>query len=339
MIKNMTNKIGIGIIGCGRWGQNLIRVFNGLSEARLVICCNKSNNGQLDQLKSMYPYTETTHNVADVLTNSRVDAVVVVTPDQTHFDISMKAIEVGKHVFVEKPLALSFDEAKEMISFAKSKGKILMTGQIMLYHPAIKWIKERLATGPMNPVSILSTRIDFGVARADADLLWSLATHDVSIIQYLLGNSPEEVHALRASINDKRLGDMLFVNLTFPSGVIGHINAGFAGPHRERRLVLHTTREIVVFDGLTGNLELFARKDSKVGGESGIREYGKQFEAGHRVELVNAPEPLIIECQHFLDCIKTNMAPLSGGENALSVMRTLDKIESAIKSAKIARGE
>lgn len=330
----MSDRIGIGVIGCGRWGQNLVRVFNQLSEARVIICCNKSDRDRLDNLKSAYPHIKTTQKVDDVLMSSDVDAIVVATPDQTHFDIGRQALEAGKHAFVEKPLALSLPQAEQLTSLATSKGRTLMTGHIMQYHPAVQWIRQRLVTGQATPVSILSTRVEFGIAKAHADILWSSAIHDVSMIQYLLGREPDEVFATEASLNDEKLADILFVDMTFSAGVAGHIYAGFAGPYRERRLTLHTNREIMVFDGLTGNLEIFARKASQLNAESGIREYTKQFEAGKRVELGDIQEPLMVECQHFLNCIKAKVVPLSGGENALAVMRMLDRIERALDRAR-----
>jgi len=328
----MDNRIGIGIIGCGRWGQNLIRAFNGLLDARVVIYSNKSNKGRLEELKTIFPLIKSTQNITDVMENPDVDAVVVSTPDATHFDIAKRALKAGKHLFVEKPIALSFDQAKELVASAKSQNKILMAGHIMQYHPAIQWIKERLATGQANPISILSSRIDFGIAAADANLLWSSVIHDVSMIQYLLGSEPKELCVAGSSFNAQKLNDILYINMVFPLNVVGHIHAGFAGPYRERRLILHTTEEIIVFDGVSGHLDLFSRKVSRPGNGYGIREYEKQFGGAKRVELPDLREPLAVECQHFLDCINTNTTPISGGENVLAVMRTITRLDKALKS-------
>jgi UDP-2-acetamido-3-amino-2,3-dideoxy-glucuronate N-acetyltransferase len=323
--------ISIAVIGCGRWGQNLIRVFGDLQDAHLIACCNKSNDEGLRQLKVRYPNIETTHKVPDVLASPRVDAIVIATPDQTHFEFAKQALDAGKHVFVEKPLALSLGQAKELVDLADSRSRVLMTGHILQYHPAIRWIKERLVTEFTSPVSVLSRRVEFGIARGGGDLLWSSAIHDVSVIQYLLQDEPEGICGAGASLNNEGAYDVLFINLLFRGGVVGHIYAGFAGPHRERRLVLHTMREIIVLDGLTGSLELFTRQARLANAEAGMREYNKQFDKGRRLEIPNAPEPLKLECQHFLDCIKTNQTPLSGGEDALAVIRTLDRIERALQ--------
>lgn len=322
--------ISIAVIGCGRWGQNLIRVFNELQDAQLTACCNKSNDDRLHQLEARYPHIETTHNIYDILASTKVDAIVVATPDQAHFEIAKQALNSGKHVFVEKPLALSIIQAKELVDLAYARSRILMTGHILQYHPAIQWIKERLVSGVSRAISILSNRVEFVIGRAGVDLLWSSVIHDVSVIQYLMGAEPVEICSVGASIHNEGTLDLLFINLLFPKGTIGHIYNGFAGPYRERKLILHTMQEIVVFDGFTGSLELFERHALLANVDAGRREYNKQFDKGHRFEIPDAPEPLKVECQHFLDCIKTNQTPLSGGENALAVFRTLDRIERAL---------
>jgi predicted dehydrogenase len=328
----MDNQIGIGVIGCGRWGQNLIRVFNELPESRVVLCCNRSNRDHLDLLKIRYPAIETTQDIGYVLTNSKIDAVVVATPDLTHFNISRQALSAGKHVFVEKPMAMSLAEAESLVDLAKKKGKIQIAGHIMQYHSSILWMKETLASSPADIISVLSTRIEFGVAKPNIDLLWSSVIHDVSIIQYLLANEPVEVHVVGAGLNDEGHKDILFINLEFPSGAIGHIHAGYAGPYRDRKLILHTTQDIIVFDGLIDNIWRFNRKGMRLGDINSIRDYKRQFGESQKVEPVNTKEPLVVECQHFVDCIKMNKVPLSGGENSLAVMRTLDRIERVLNS-------
>lgn len=326
----MIEMVEVAIIGCGRWGQNLIRIFNGLSGAKVIACCNKSNYDRLNEIRDRYPSIETTQNTGDIWTSPRIGAVVVATPDHTHFYIAREALEAGKHVFVEKPLALSLAQAEELVGLAEAQDKILMTGHIMQYHWVVRWIKERIETGRIHPLSILATRVEFGIGRADADLLWSSAIHDVSVIQYLLGKEPKEISVAEASINDEGMRDILFINLLFDGQVIAHIYAGFAGPYRERKLIVHTTQEIVVFDELTGSLDLLSRKAFLTNIQSDKREYSRQFDGGHRVEIQDTQEPLLVECQHFLDCIKTNRTPLSGGRNTLAVIRTLDHIERAL---------
>lgn len=332
----MIESVEVAIIGCGRWGQNLIRVFNGLASANVILCCNKSNYDRLNKIKDRYPSIETTQNIGDVWTNPKIMAVVVATPDQTHFRIAREALEAGKHAFVEKPIALSLTEAKELVGLAEAKDKILMTGHIMQYHWVVRWIKERIETGHIHPLSILATRVEFGIGRADADLLWSSAIHDVSVIQYLLGKEPKEISVAEASINDEGMRDILFINLLFDDQVIAHIYAGFAGPYRERKLIIHTAEEIVVFDDLIGSLDLLSRIVSCSDTRSDKREYSKQFDGGHRVKIEDSQEPLLVECQHFLDCIKTNRTPLSGGRNSLAVIKTLDRIERALDGVRLA---
>jgi UDP-2-acetamido-3-amino-2,3-dideoxy-glucuronate N-acetyltransferase len=331
--------IDIAIIGCGRWGQNLIRVFSELPGAQVIACCNKSNHDQLSQLRARYPHLETTQSLRDLLTNPRVDAIVVATPDQTHFEIARQALQAGKHVFVEKPLALSLAHAEELMELAGVQGKMLMTGHILQYHPAIRWMKERIEGGVVGPVSIRSTRIDVGVARPDASLLWSSAIHDVAVIQYLLGEEPEQLTAVGTSLNGSGLCDILFVNLSFRGGGNGHITASFSGPLCARELVLQTTQEAIVFDGAAESLRLFPRQAVSADREPGRCGRQASVEQGIQPNIPDLQEPLKIECQHFLECIRSNRVPLSGGDRALAVMRTLDRIERSLNSANVTSGK
>ena len=325
---NVDGQIAIAVIGCGRWGRNLVRTFHSLPGARVVACCNKENRERLAQMGAQYPNISTTQNVADILEDPKIDAIVVATPDETHFEIAKLGLTSGKHVFVEKPLALSLEETLELVGYAEAQDKILMAGHILVYHPAVQWIKERIAGGLMNPVSVLSTRVEFGIARADADLLWSSVVHDISVIQFVLGAEPKEMHAIGTSLALGGPHDTLFINLLFPGAVVGHVHAGFAGPYRERRLVVHATNHIAVLDGFTGTLDVFSRVRPNVSASK--REYDKEFDGGVRVELMRSKDPLTVECEHFLDCIRQKMVPLSGGEGAVAVARTLDRIAKQI---------
>ncbi len=318
--------INVAVVGCGRWGRNLVRVFASLEGARLAACCNSRDAGRLDELRSLYPGVETTQDFARVLDDPGVDAVVLATPDPTHFEMGRRALVSGKHLFVEKPMALSLAEAEELVELAEARGRVLMTGYVMLYHPAVRWLKGEIEAGSITPRSVLSTRVDFGVGRADADLLWSSAIHDVSIVQHLLDAEPEEVHAVGSSLGGGA-ADTLFANLAFPGGAVAHVWAGFAGPARERRLVLHSEQAVVSFDGVTGGLKVFRRAG---GGAAGGRDYDRQFaeDAG----AAPAPgEPLGLECRDFIDAITNNGSALAGGRKALAVIRTLDRLERALQ--------
>ena len=329
--KKKNNLIRIAVIGCGRWGSNHARIFNELPGMQLVICCDRDKN-RLNDLKAQYPHIDVTSDLRKVLASPKVDAVIVATtPDETHFKIGKEVLKAGKHAFIEKPLALSLKQAKELIDLAKVKNKVLMTGHIYQYHPAIKKIKDYIQTKEITPVSILSTRIESGIPanREDANLLWASAIHDVSIIQYFLEKEPQKVSAIQNSLNTKKMGDILFINLIFPNKIIGHIQAGFAGPYRERKLVIHSPQKIIVFDGLTEVLEIFSYKNFKKKARIGSREYDKKFKKTQQINF-KGKQPLSIECQHFLDCINNNKTPLSGGENVLKVFRTLSRINNKL---------
>lgn len=332
MAAKKNKKIRVAVVGCGRWGRNHVRIFNGLSGSEMAFCCDR-NRKRLGEIKSSYPHLKLTGDLKEVLSDAEIDAVVVATaPDNTHFVIGKKVLEANKHLFVEKPLALSLKQAEVLVQLARTKGKVLMTGHTYQYHPAIQKIKKLIQSGKTRPVSILSTRIELGLPpnRADADLLWSSAVHDVSIIQELLEAEPKKIAALQGSLGSKKLGDVLFVNLLFPSDIIAHIQAGFAGPFKERKLIIHSPQKIIVFDGITESLEVFSAKRPKAKARVSLRGYGQKFEKTEQISF-KKENPLKTECQHFLDCINKNKTPLSGGKNALKVMRTLERISKSLR--------
>jgi len=317
--------IGIGVVGCGRWGQNLIRTFAGLSGAKLLACCGHRDEQKLAMVRARHPDVATTQDFNELLSNAEIDAVVIASPDETHFELASRALDAGKHVFVEKPIALDLTEAETLLQKAERGRKVLMTGYVMLYHPAVRWIKRQVDAGIMRPTAVMSTRVDFGIAR-DADLMWSSAIHDVAIIQHLLDQEPEEMQAVYASIGRPGVADMAFANFVFRDGAIGHIRVSFAGPSRERRLVLHAREAIVSFDGTTNAVELYKRNEESRGGEVPSRGYDKLFIREDAVPIEGA-EPLQLECQDFVESIASERIPVAGGRRALGVIRTLDRLK------------
>lgn len=302
--------VKVGVVGCGRWGRNLIRVFNELSDSNLVACCNLNNEERLNNVKGQYPHVKTTHNLDDILRDEDIDAVVVATPDETHFNIGMEALRSNKHVFIEKPLALTLEEASELVATAEDKKRILIAGHVMLYHPAIQKIKQRLQTHKIK--CIQSTRLDSERSRPGSDLIWSSVIHDVSIINYLIERETLAISSIGTSLNKEKPYDMVFVNIMFSDTIIANIYASFVGPGKKRELIVYSEDETITFDGSTGKLATYARR----GGEKALS--------------IGDGEPLKIECQDFLDCINSGVTPLAGGGNTLQVMTILKDIEESL---------
>lgn len=318
--------INVAVIGCGKWGTNLIRVFYELSDSNLVACCNLSNEERLNRIKGQYPRIQATQNLDSILSNKNITAVVVATPDETHFDIGMKALKANKHTFIEKPLAISFQQALELVKAADRGGKILMAGHIMQYHPAIKKIKAKIQQSKLK--SIQSTRLDLGGIKPNSNIVWSNIVHDVSIIDYLLECAPQTVSAIGTYFSEIRLYDLIFVNLRFPNGVIANIHSSFVNPSKERTLIIHSDDEIITFDGVTEGLKTYSKEDGYANNIE-RQNYEHLFSNGKELFVDNG-EPLKMECQHFLDCIRNGITPLSGGENALRVMKILEDIEKSL---------
>jgi UDP-2-acetamido-3-amino-2,3-dideoxy-glucuronate N-acetyltransferase len=320
--------INVAVIGCGKWGTNLIRVFHELSDSNLVACCNLSNEGRLCKLKEQYPRIKVTQNLDNILDDQNITAVVIATPDNTHFDIGMKALKANKHTFVEKPLATSFQQTLELVKVAKKKGKVLMVGHIMQYHPAIKKIKERILNSKLK--SIQSTRLDLGGIKPNGNNVWSSIIHDVSIIHYLLECAPQTVSAIGTCLNDVKFCDIIFVNLSFPNRVIANIYYSSINPSKERKLIIHCDEEIMTFDNITERLVTYSKENVCANIIEG-QNYGYLFSEGKEL-IIDRGEPLKIECQDFLDSINDSTTPLSSCEKVLGVMKILETIEKSIQS-------
>jgi UDP-2-acetamido-3-amino-2,3-dideoxy-glucuronate N-acetyltransferase len=318
--------INVAVIGCGRWGTNLIRVFNELSDSNLVACCNLSNEGRLNRIKEQYPRIKVTQNLNSILSDQNINAVVVAAPDETHFDMGMKALNASKHTFIEKPLAMSYQQALELVRAADRKGKILMAGHIMQYHPAIKKIKARILPGKLK--SIQSTRLDSGGIKPNSNIVWSSIVHDVAIIDYLLECTPQTVSATGTCLSENKKYDLISVNLRFPNGMIANIYSSFVNPSKERKLNILCEDEIITFDGIVGELKTYSKENGNLGNIK-RQNYEQLFGKGKEL-FVDNEEPLKMECQHFLDCISNSITPLSGGEKVLRVMKILEDIERSL---------
>lgn len=237
--------IKTAVIGCGYWGKNLVRNFERLSDLR--ICCDVSDSVRTS-IATAYPHVPVTAKYEAVLDDPDVDALVLATPAPAHARMAIDALRSGKHVFVEKPLALSSDDAEAVVAMAEETGRVLMVGHLLLYHPAVDLIKDMLDTGQLGDVLYLYTqRVNLGKIRSDENALWSLAPHDMSIVLYLMGEEPSEIEASGQAFLQNGIEDVVFVTLRFPSGRIAHVHVSWLDPHKERRLtVVGSDRKSVV---------------------------------------------------------------------------------------------
>jgi predicted dehydrogenase len=320
------------VVGFGYWGPNLVRNLDRLGDAELVVACDLSQ-ANLAKVKGLYPYIETTDSLDRMLADFSLDAVVVATSAPSHFAIAKSVIESGKHCFVEKPLTLHAEESAELVRLADDQGVVLMVGHLMEYHSAINWIRDYIAGGDLGEVLyVYMQRLNLGKVRKEENAFWSLAPHDVSIVLYLLGESPDYVSANGASYVTPGIQDTVFANLHFPSGKMANIHVSWLDPHKVRKLTVVGTKKMLVFDDMEATEKIWIY-DRGVGEPKDAMAYGEDLTLRFgdiTVPWVALKEPLGLEVQHFLDCCESGATPRSDGRDGLRVVSVLEAVNESM---------
>lgn len=313
----------VAVIGCGYWGRNLVRNFADLHS--LAAVCDL-DPGASEGMGAQYRVPVLT--AEDVMAAPDIAAVVIATPAVTHYDLARQALEAGKHVLVEKPLALAVEQARALVDLARERGLVLMVGHLLRYHPAFEALQELVATGRLGTLQyIYSNRLNLGKIRREENILWSFAPHDISAILALTGTAPESVMATGASFLDHAVADVTNTWLSFPGGIRAHVFVSWLHPFKEQRLVVTGSAGMAVFDD--------------------TRDWPEKLVVyGHRIEwhdnlprpdrrhaepvAVTAAEPLRRECQHFLDCIHDGRRPRTDGAEGTRTLQVLAAAEQAM---------
>jgi len=317
--------VNVACVGAGYWGKNLIRNFNNLGVLH-TIC-----DGVPDVLKKFseqYPDVKVNQNFDDVLSDPEVEAVSIATPAETHHALIIKALEAGKHVYVEKPLCLDEGHAKECIELADRKGLTLMVGHLLWYHPMVLEIRRAITQGELGDLRyIYSNRLNMGLLRSEENVLWSFAPHDISMILGLVGEKPISVQAQSANHLNPSIADQAVGLLKFPNNVSAHVFVSWLNPFKEQKLVIVGEKAMLVFDDTLPWEQKLAKYEHSVEWQ-GERPVAQKADAEY-IALDQA-EPLRDECQHFLDCIDTKEPPRTNGEEGLAVLEVLNKLQQAM---------
>jgi len=329
----MTN---LAIVGCGSWGTNYVRVLNELSSsgssANLRICCDNDAN-RLVSIKRRYPSLETTKQYTDLIKNRDIDAIFVATPTSTHYDIARESLLQGKHVLVEKPLTLKSTHAEELIRIARDKNLILMVGHVYLYNPAIQKIKTYLLEGELGPLYYLSSiRHGHGPVRQDTNVMWDLASHDISIFLYLLDEMPKNVSAHGSSYLQKGIEDIAALSLEFKKKIVGFVHVSWLDAYKVRKMSVVAKDRMLEFDdlNLAEKIRIFTQSNSQAYPTS-YGEFLSQLKSGDiSVPYVAPAEPLRIMCEDFLQSIEKNSTPLATGELGLNVVSVLEALQMSL---------
>ncbi|MGD9505589.1 MAG: Gfo/Idh/MocA family oxidoreductase [Syntrophobacteraceae bacterium] len=315
----------VAVIGSGYWGRNLVRNYHRLGALRLI--CDK-NVIVLAALKAQYMECETCVALNDVITRSDIDGVVIATPAETHYALAREALLAGKHVFVEKPLVLHEAEAEELIRLAADLRLTLMVGHLLQYHPVFARLKELASSGELGRINyIYSQRLNLGKIRREENILWSFAPHDISMILSLAGEDPESIYTHGGCYLHRKIADVTTTHLEFSSGLRAHVFVSWLHPFKDQKLVVVGDRKMAVFDDTGSWEEKLLLYPHEIKWRHGSPEPAKGDPERVAVE---EKEPLQVECEHFLRCIRMGERPMTDGVEGLHVLRVLNASQRSL---------
>lgn len=315
-----THDPSVAVIGCGYWGKNLVRNFAQLGV--LAAVCD-ANDGVLKKQASVYG-VRATPDYQTIIDDDSIRAVILATPAATHHALAKEAILRGKDVFVEKPLALHYDEGEEIVELAAEHGAILMVGHILEYHSAVRALREIIQRGELGQIRyVYSNRLNLGKVRHEENILWSFAPHDIAVISRLLGSPPSTVAVNAGCYLQTGIADVTVSNLVFDGGVRGHIFVSWLHPFKEQKLVVIGDRRMAVFNDAVHDDKLKIY-DKGVDWDGGVLV---PRQTGETILYLDTTEPMRRECEHFLACVRDRTPALTDGRSALDVLRVLEACE------------
>lgn len=319
--------VTLAIVGFGKWGYNHVNTAAKLLDHSAITVCDTDEAGR-DKLKKISGNINFTTDLSEVIADESINAVIIATPAETHFEIAKKMMEAGKNVLVEKPITLISGEAEELLKIANDKGVILMVGHVLLYHPAVLKIKEMLEEGKLGKLQyIYSNRLNLGTIRSEENILWSFAPHDISVIQFLTDNNPTEVFARGASFLQHQIEDTTLTFMKYPDNVSAHIFVSWLHPFKEQRLVVIGDKGMVVFeDSLPAEKLKYYKK-----GFQRVEGVLEKFDHDYEVIEFDNKMPLEEEQKHFYECVADGKQPLTDGQHAIEVLKILEESEKSLR--------
>lgn len=321
--------VRIAVIGYGYWGPNLVKTLNQSTECDLAAVCDM-DTARLEAVKANYPSVHITASFQEILDDDSIDAVIIATPARTHHALGVQALRAGKHVFTEKPLALSSADCEDLIQVARQENRALMVGHTFMYSPALIKVKEMVDADDMGDIFYLyMQRLNLGRVQTDLNAMWSIAPHDVSIALHLLEKTPVEVSATGSSYLTKGIDDVVFVAMTFPNGAVAHIHVSWLDPRKVRSTTVVGSDRMVVYDDVADEEKV------KVYDKSAVKDDGSPIFKLHAGDIfvprVANTEPLANEIAHFAQCIREGTRPLTDGQAGLDVVRVMEAAQKSME--------
>jgi predicted dehydrogenase len=324
--------VRVGAVGCGYWGPNVIRNLDSLPGFDLCSICD-ADSDHLRPIAARYPNARATTRVEDILDEPSIGALYLATPVSTHFELVKRALESGKHVLIEKPLATNVDQAEELAQIASARGLTLMVGHTFVFSPPVRKVKELLDEGMIGPIYYIeTTRVNLGLFQKDVSVLWDLGPHDISILMYWLGEVPKQVSARGRSFLGEALEDVAFLTFEFPSGILAQAQLSWLAPSKLRRTSIVGRQRMVVYDDLepVEKIKIYDRGVDRQPASFG--EFQLTYRSGDILSpRLDTTEPLYLECAHFLHCIQTGQQPDTSPRSGIEVVRVIQAAERSLR--------
>jgi predicted dehydrogenase len=327
-------RLRIGLAGLGYWGPNLARNLGDHPEVDLAWICDRDESALL-RAAGRFPDARTTTRFEDLLEDESVVAVAIATPVVTHFELARAALLADKHVFVEKPLALSSTLGEQLMALAEERGLVLMPGHLLLYHPGVAKLKELVGGGELGRLLyVYGNRQNLGQIRRDENALWSLGAHDLSVILHLVEEEPLEAWARGESFLNPGVEDVVFCYLRFPSGVVAHMHLSWLDPHKMRRMTVVGDRKMAVFDDMEPERKVTVYDK---GPEQRADTWGEwQTRSGDiSIPKIANDEPLRLECEHFVSLLRGQGDRFAAAHEGLAVVRALEQLQASLEREKV----
>jgi predicted dehydrogenase len=323
----------IGAIGCGYWGPNLIRNFVEIPGAQVVAIADLQRDS-LNRMQERFPQIGTTTQDYRDMFDMDLDAVVIATPPQAHFAIAADCLRHGLHVLVEKPITLESSEAEELIRIAEENDRILMVGHTFEYNVAVRTLKQMIDDGELGDIYYIdAVRASLGLFQTKANVIWDLAPHDISIIRYLVGEDPISVSARGQACVQEGIEDIAYTTMIFPNNIMAHIRTSWLDPSKTRRITVVGSKKMVIYDDVEPleKLKVFDKGVKAMRRTDTFGEFSFAYHYGDVViPYVRFEEPLRVQCQHFLDCIREGKTPRTDGRNGLRVVQIVEAAQRSL---------
>lgn len=328
------NEVKIGVIGCGYWGPNLIRNFIEIPTTKVTAVADLSEQ-QLKHIHACYPQIpHLTRNYHDLF-ELDIDAVVISTPPQTHFEIAKECLKNGLHVLVEKPLTTNSHDAQTLINLAEKHNRILMVGHTFEYNPAVHALKEMIVSGELGDIHYIdAVRASLGLFHPTLNVIWDLAPHDISILIHLLGQKPTNVSTKGIAYIQTGVEDIAYLTMMFPNNVLSHIRLSWLDPCKTRRITVIGSKKMAVYDDVESQekIKVYDKRVKAIRRTDTFGEFQFAYHYGSVVSpYIHMQEPLRVECQHYVDCILHNKSPLTNGYNGLRVVEIIEAAQESLK--------